>query len=94
VENALQANTHDGITNQLPTFPPPNTDIYGFSALPGGEVTTGIAFGFLGNYAFFMSSTEISSTTYKIWEFDCLCNFSNRTTSKDYGYSVRCIKEE
>jgi len=73
---------------------PPNTDIYGFSALPGGEVTTGIAFGFLGNYAFFMSSTEISSTTYKIWEFDCLCNFSNRTTSKDYGYSVRCIKEE
>ena len=70
------------------------TDAFGFSALPAGYRYSNGDYDDEGDYAYFWSSTELSSgsayTMYLIYYGDS-AYLSNR--SKDYGFSVRCIKD-
>lgn len=65
-----------------------------FTALPGGIRSTSNSFASLGNYGFWWSSTQ-TSTTYAA---DYRLNYnngqvSNAAVSKENGFSVRCVKD-
>ena len=70
------------------------TDAFGFSALPAGGRYDYGNFRYGGNYASFWSSTEGNSNSaycmYLFYDYDLggLGNYS-----KDYGYSVRCLRD-
>ena len=70
------------------------SDAFGFSALPAGYRYSNGDYDDEGDYAYFWSSTELSSgsayTMYLLYYGDS-AYLSNR--SKDYGFSVRCIKD-
>lgn len=72
-----------------------STNISGFSALPGGyRYNNGNYYG-MGDYAYFRSSTVTKS--YNAWNRTLHYNSSQVNRSyhnKDYGFSVRCIKDE
>ena len=70
------------------------TDDYGFSALPGGYRLNNGAFGNIGDYGYWLSSTE-NLTSYA-W-YRSMLYFTNNV-ERDYGgkwngLSVRCIKD-
>jgi uncharacterized protein (TIGR02145 family) len=74
------------------------TNISGFSADPAGFGTSNTNFGYIGSYAGFFSTEELSDnpTSAFVWSLG-----SNRTSivgddqwPKSYGMSVRCIQDE
>ncbi len=70
------------------------TDLYGFSALPGGYRDTNGYFYDQGSYGHWWSSGEFS--TYAAWgrELDFANDRSFRSGyDKDYGFSVRCMRD-
>jgi len=72
-----------------------STNKSGFSALPGGYRSIFGLYNNMGNIAYFWSSTEFNSTN--IWSRTLYYNNSkvNRhDNSKEYSFSVRCIKDE
>lgn len=70
------------------------TDAFGFSALPAGLRDNDGNFGSEGDYAYFWSSTEVSSylvfNKYLGYEFDSAYLGNYR---KNYGLSVRCLED-
>lgn len=70
------------------------TDMFGFTALPGGYRLGGGNFSNLAEYATFWSST-VYGGLYS-WRRRLYYNFDKVTRfddTKDYGYSVRCLKD-
>jgi len=71
------------------------TDLFGFSALPGGERNTVGNFLQIGNYGFWWTSTE-DNTNYA-WGRDLSSDFQDIFRSsyyfKGYGISVRCLRD-
>lgn len=66
----------------------------GFSAVPGGYRFGGGAFGGLGSYGSWWSITEGSSDNAWSRSLDSeYINLNRASSSKTYGFSVRCIKE-
>ena len=71
-----------------------STNESGFSALPGGYRSVFGVFNYIGNIAYFWSSSEYNSTN--VWSRTLYYNNSkvNRYfNSKEYNFSVRCIKD-
>lgn len=70
------------------------TDMYGFSALPGGYAGgTGM---YLGNYASFWTSTKVYDDKLYTWNLWLYSNNSTVEDDWDYGgsgYSIRCIRD-
>jgi uncharacterized protein (TIGR02145 family) len=83
-----------GITHWLA----PNTDatdVWNFTALPGGSRFSTGFFQYLGNRGFWWSSTEHSAPLGYFRTMSSLFGFVGRDgTNKQYGFSVRCIKNE
>ncbi len=70
------------------------TNSSGFSALPGGDRYDDGTYGGIGDYGLWWSSTE-DGTTYA-WGrglYYDLSGASRGTTSKTYGFSVRCLRD-
>ncbi|MBI4646237.1 MAG: fibrobacter succinogenes major paralogous domain-containing protein [Bacteroidia bacterium] len=71
------------------------TNLSGFTALPGGyRLYSDGTFSDSGNYGYWWSATEYSSTNAWIRNLD----YSNATvyrggSAKEYGFSVRCLKD-
>jgi uncharacterized protein (TIGR02145 family) len=70
------------------------TNTSGFTALPGGVRGNTGGFGYYGSSGYYWSSTENSGST--AWHI--VLSYSNTwmpiySTSKEYGLSVRCIKD-
>lgn len=74
---------------------PNATDSYEFSALPAG-IYTGSLFSEAGSSAFFWSATENNgnSAYAYYWVLSASGAYLNYGSSKNYGFSVRCIKDE
>jgi uncharacterized protein (TIGR02145 family) len=74
----------------------PNTEATNernFTALPGGYRYFAATFGYLGNRGFWWSSTEHSASQGYFLTMSSLFGFVNRDgTNKQYGFSVRCLK--
>ena len=69
------------------------TNSSGFTALPGGFRSGNSYFYSMGSYAYFWSSSDINAT--RAWKRGLYYNYgnvSNLSYGKDYGFSVRCIK--
>ena len=65
----------------------------GFLALPAGRYDG--SFGFLGTDAYFWSATERSSNyVYYRDIYNDYTNMNRDSNSKDYSYSIRCVKNE
>ena len=74
------------------------TNESGFTALPGGSLTSGLLggyqFGTINELGDWWSSDE--NSTYTAWIMEMSCNYKSVfrwETNKDYGFSVRCIKD-
>ena len=70
------------------------TNESGFTALPAGSWDCNGTFGNLGYNTYFWSATE--NITSNAWYRGLYCNYSDvdrPVTSKDYGFSVRCLKD-
>jgi len=71
------------------------TNDYNFSALPGGNRTNKGDFFNGGSSAFFWTSTEYDGSSARYW---CLTTTSKgmerSMIGKDFGLSVRCVKDE
>jgi uncharacterized protein (TIGR02145 family) len=71
------------------------TNISGFSGLPGGFRYDGGAYGDIGNYGVWWSSTELSST--EAWSRYLYYDNGNSTRDNDFfktfGFSVRCLRD-
>lgn len=69
------------------------TNESGFSALPGGYCSTSGNFNNMGNEGCFWSSTESSSSSwFRALKYD-FSEVNRNTLNKEYGFSVRCVKE-
>ena len=69
-----------------------DTDAYGFSALPAGYYYND-SFSNRGSYAYFWSATEIYSNGAYFFYLDASDVYLNHGSYKNYGYSVRCVKD-
>ncbi len=70
------------------------TDIYGFAALPGGRREPGGNTNELGAFGWWWSSTsQPDSKGYARWLFSGSGGFNNFSRLKNYGLSVRCVKD-
>lgn len=70
------------------------TDVFGFAALPGGQREPGGNTNQLGAYSWWWSSTLLpDSKGYAVWLFSGSGGFSNFQRLKNYGLSVRCVKD-
>ena len=70
------------------------TDASSFSALPAGNRYYGGDYDYEGDNAYFWSSTEFNSDYAYIMLLDCSYDDASLDNDKDYGLSVRCIKDE
>jgi len=72
------------------------TDIYGFSALPGGDRYSDGGFGGAGYSGNWWTATEYSSgSNYAYYRYmSCLNDNVSEGYDKDDGFSVRCVKDE
>jgi uncharacterized protein (TIGR02145 family) len=69
------------------------TDAYSFSALPAG-LRDATGYNNVGYHAYFWSSSEYnSSRTYIVGLDDEFDKADLYGSGKDYGYSVRCVKD-
>jgi len=67
----------------------------GFTALPGGVLTTNGNFGYIGDYGYWWSSTENSSTN--VWHRKL--GYLDSSVIRDdfykgHGFSVRCVRDD
>jgi uncharacterized protein (TIGR02145 family) len=65
----------------------------GFSGLPGGYRYTNGSFVSLGNYGYFWSSSETSTTN--AWRRILYYNYAfvyRNDSTKGYGFSIRCLR--
>ena len=70
------------------------TDAYGFAALPGGDRNFDEAFNNLGSFSTWWSSTEVNESSASGIELNNNSpNLKIDGSNKDYGFSVRCIKD-
>jgi uncharacterized protein (TIGR02145 family) len=72
------------------------TDIFGFTALPGGNRSQLGPYYFLGSYGLFWSSTTYNQDPTRAWFYNLVCSgptFYPYYFSKNFGYSVRCIRD-
>nr|NQU90487.1 fibrobacter succinogenes major paralogous domain-containing protein [Bacteroidota bacterium] len=70
------------------------TDLYGFSALPGGFRSSGGYFDLTGSYGYWWSSDEYPADGAWIRELSYDYGWSGRFFgSKYYGFSVRCLRD-
>ena len=71
------------------------TDLYGFTAVPGGMRHGYGAFALLNKRAVFWSSTshDQNSAWYRLLEYYDDRSIRSYTNFKAYGYSVRCLKD-
>jgi len=69
----------------------------GFTLLPAGHRhSDGVGYGNLGTYATLWSSTEGPSDSSHAWErrlYDYHADTSRNSLNKDFGFSVRCLKD-
>ena len=71
-----------------------NEDAFGFSALPAGERTNYGGYSLGGSEAYFWSSTENgSSDAYRMYLYSYKDNAYLSDIDKNYGHSVRCLKD-
>ena len=71
------------------------TDSYGFSALPAGYRYDYDDFYLAGDDAYFWSSSERNSDDAYFMNFDDLTDVASLfCNDKNYGLSIRCVKEE
>ena len=70
------------------------TDLFGFSAVPGGWRGSNGVFNFMGKYGFYWSSTPAGTTGAKMWsfEFDNAALMSD-PSNRNNGFCVRCIND-
>jgi len=68
------------------------TDEFGFSALPGGRATYG-CFVRLGELGYWWSSTEASPLRAWVRQMTLGGTVNRWDVSKDYGFSVRCVRD-
>ena len=69
------------------------TNATGFSGLPGGSRAINGYFHYLGQRGFWWSSTDFMTAFAGYRQLSCDTATINRTTtSKEYGFSVRCVK--
>lgn len=69
------------------------TNETGFTALPGGYCSLSGAFGIIGSYGYWWSSSEYTAAD--AWSSGLLYNYSyigSYGSSKEVGFSVRCVK--
>ena len=70
------------------------TDNYGFTALPGGNLGNNGTFANIGNYGYWWTSTEDSSTKALSRYISSYHGFIfTYLSDKKAGYSVRCVKD-
>ena len=70
------------------------TNESGFSGLPGGHRDTDGYFNYIGLYGYFWSSTEYSTSNAWLRELPYhSANAYRNNYSKEYGFSVRCIRD-
>ena len=69
------------------------SDLYGFTALPGGYSDTGGNFDNLNYYAYFWSSSEDSSEAWRRALSSFYVLMHRASLVKDDGYSVRCLRD-
>lgn len=69
------------------------TNTSGFSALLAGNRTPSGGFQLLGGYTLFWSSLQFSSTNAYILYLENNDNITLPNYGKDYGFSVRCLKD-
>ena len=71
------------------------TNTFGFAGLPGGSRISNGAFGGVGDYGYWWSSTEDNTTLIYAW--GRYLNSNSFVTSnifkKTYGFSVRCLRD-
>ena len=71
-----------------------NEDAFGFSALPAGERTNYGGYSLGGSEAYFWSSTENGrSDAYRMYLYSYEDNAFLSDIDKNYGHSVRCVKD-
>lgn len=69
-------------------------DSYGFSTKPVGEMSTEGMFSLFGRFGSHFSSTEKSVSSALNMNMTQTSNAVNlRTNSKEYGFSLRCVKQ-
>jgi uncharacterized protein (TIGR02145 family) len=70
-------------------------DIFGFSALPGGGRNTGGSFSLVGSIGYWWSATErrVGDAWLQrmYWELEIMYEGIGH---KDFGFSVRCVKDD
>jgi uncharacterized protein (TIGR02145 family) len=70
------------------------TDVFGFAALPGGQREPGGNTNQLGAYSWWWSSTILPDLqVHARWMFSGSGGFSSFPRLKNYGLSVRCVKD-
>ena len=72
------------------------TNESGFSGLPGGNRSTNGEFNVMGCFGEWWSSTSWDNDINKAWSYGMNCyvgGFHRSFTYKDYGLSVRCLKD-
>ena len=67
------------------------TDVYGFTALPSGNYYN--SFYNLGSFAFFWSSIERNSNSAYYRRLDTGTSLNSNWYDKNYGYSIRLVKD-
>jgi uncharacterized protein (TIGR02145 family) len=80
-----------------PLWLAPNTDATnssGFTALPGGDRIIGGTYNFIGEYGFWWSSNQSSSTNarYRYLNYN-IANIFQSNVGKTRGFSVRCVRD-
>ena len=85
------------ICGTLPCWLSPNigaTNTSGFTALPGGDSWTG-SFNAAGGYGYWWSATESGASAWHrfLGYQEGEEGVYRRTHSKEYGYSIRCVKD-
>ena len=97
VGGSLTAGTALKFTSGWSSYEGPSgngTDAFGFSALPAGRKFNSEVYYFEGSHAFFWSSTEYNSDKAYFMNLFYATDYAFLDNlSKDYGFSVRCLKD-
>jgi uncharacterized protein (TIGR02145 family) len=91
--NSVGAPTGTKLKAQSPAWN--GTDEFGFSALPGGyKSNASESFSNVNTYGYWWSSTVDGSNRWRIYLTTSVTGYNHGVVSPNYGYSVRCIKDQ